>query len=394
MSEVRESPPLTWHRSCPACGQNDAAPIALNQMAPMAGLDMSYRVGYCLHCGFSYATDLATPETYADYYRLLSKYDVIDHPDNIPDHDRVRIRTAVELCQPHIQENAVIVDIGCGIGALLEGFRQANYRYVHGIDPAPDAHTLAQKLFGISTVQTGSLDEAERLLPLDKAGLVCLTGVLEHLPNLYEDMERIFQHLAAESRVLIEVPALERFTRTGMEPFGEFSLEHVQYFSKESLQRFMGRFGFTPVIQTIVEIPGLVSDSLFSLFSRTGPALFQQAGQDIGLCTYVTQSQVILDLALSRIAPLLAERFWVYGAGSHTARLIPRLNRLGIEDRIAGVIDSNPNLHGKLIGKHTIYPPQFLNQHLGEPVLISSHKAQNVIAQRLHEHHPLILIYP
>lgn len=394
MIEARDSSTLPWHRSCPVCGQDNAASVALNQMALLAGLDMSYHVGCCRHCGFSYATDLPTPATYADYYRMLSKYDVTDSTDDIPDHDRMRIRTAVELCRPHIQDDAVIVDIGCGIGALLDGFRQANYLNVHGIDPAPDAHTLAKRLFGFSTVRTGSLNEADRLLPLNSAGLVCLTGVLEHLPRLHEDMERIFQHLSTESKVLIEVPALERFTRTGMEPFGEFSLEHVQFFSKESLQSFMGRFGFFPLIQTIVAIPGLVSDSLFSLFTRSDPALCRQTGQDIGLSAYITQSEAILDGALSRIAPGLPQRFWIYGAGSHTARLIPRLNRLGFEDRIAGVIDSNPNLHGKLIGTHAIYPPQFLDQHTGQPVLVSSHKAQNTIARRLHERHPLILIYP
>jgi SAM-dependent methyltransferase len=362
-------------------------------MAPMAGINMSYRVGRCRHCGFSYATDLPSPETYADYYTRLSKYDVIATANDIAEHDRIRIQTAVGLCQTHLEENAIIVDLGCGIGALLEGFREAGFPNVHGLDPAPDAPSRAQQLFGISTVRTGSLDGTDSL-PLESAGLLCLTGVLEHLPQLHEDMARIVQHLPATAKVLIEVPAQERFTRTNMEPFGEFSLEHIQYFSKPSLQRFMARLGFFPVVQTIVEIPGLVSDSLFTLFSRSDSAFSEATSEDTGLTDYIAQSESILDSALSRIASSLPERFWIFGAGSHTARLIPRLNDLGLEDGITGVIDSNPNLQGKTIGKHAIYPPQFLMQKKGQAVLVSSHRAQHAIARRLQEHHPLILIYP
>ncbi len=394
MTTASGPPSLLWHRDCPACGRDDADPIYLNQMIPLAGIDMSYRVGRCRQCGFSYATDLPPPETYAEYYARLSKYDVIRSADDIPAHDRIRIRTAVELCQAHLEENTPIVDLGCGIGALLDGFRQAGFRKVHGLDPAPDAPACARQIFGIDTVHTGALEEAESSLPLESAGLLCLTGVLEHLPRLHEDMARLLQPLPARTKVLIEVPALERFTHADMEPFGEFSLEHIQYFSQASLQRFMARLGFTPLVHTIVDIPGLVSDSLFALFSRSASALSTASGKDNGLSDYVVQSEALLDSALSRISPALPERFWIYGAGSHTARLIPRLNALGLEDRIAGVVDGNPNLQGKTIGKLAIYPPQFLLQKQGQPVLVSSHKAQHAIARRLREHHPLILIYP
>ena len=383
-----------WHRPCPACGKDNATPLYLNRMAPIADIDMSYRVCRCFDCEFSYAADLPKPETFASYYSTLSKYDIVDSANDIPEHDRIRIRTAVELCLEHIPEHSVITDIGCGFGALLEGFRRAGYSNLHGIDPAPDAHHLARKLFGISGVQTGSLNDADRLLPLNTTGLVCLTGVLEHLPALYEDTERILRHLPFSAKVLIEVPALERFSQTEMEPFGEFSLEHVQYFSKDSLERFMNRFGFSPVFQSIIEIPGLATDSLFSLFARDGANQSRPSNKDTYLSEYLSKSAAILESTLSRITSAIPERYLIYGAGSHTARLIPKLNQLGMEEGIVGVIDSNRNLHGKHIGKHAIYPPQFLDQCHGLPVLISSHKAQQVIANRLGDKHPLLLMYP
>jgi SAM-dependent methyltransferase len=388
--------PLPWHRHCPACGEDNAVPIYLNRMAPIADIDMSYRVCRCIECGFSYAADLPKADTYTDYYQTLSKYDVVDSAIDIPAHDKIRIRTAVELCQPHICANTIITDIGCGFGALLEGFRFAGYSNIHGIDPAPDAHLLAKKLFGIADIQTGFLKDAEHLLPLKNTGLLCLTGVLEHLPRLYEDVERILRHLPITAKVFIEVPALEHFTQTGMEPFGEFSLEHVQYFSKDSLKRFMSRFGFSPAFQSIVEIPGLATDSLFSLFVRgnTNTNESPPLETEIGLSSYVLHSEALLESALSRITSVIPERFLVYGAGSHTARLIPKLSQFGLEERIMGVIDSNRNLYGKRIGNHTIHSPQFLEQCRGLPVLISSHNAQQAIARQLHSKHPLLLMYP
>lgn len=373
---------------------DNATPLYFNRMAPIANIDMSYRVCQCHECGFSYAADLPRPETYANYYSTLSKYDIVDSTKDIAKHDKTRIHTTVECCRQHISEDSIITDIGCGIGALLDGFRQAGFSKLYGIDPAPDAGHLSEKLFGIQGIQTGSLAEADHLLPLANTGLLCLTGVLEHLPRLYEDTEHILRHLPKAAKVLIEVPALERFSRTEMEPFGEFSLEHVQYFSESSLKRFMSRFGFSPVFQTIVEIPGLATDSLFSLFNRDGSNAPSAPGNDTYLQEYLCKSAEILDSALLRIASAIPERYLIYGAGSHTARLIPRLRQLGLEEGIVGVIDSNRNLHGKKIGGHTIHPPQFLEQCPRLPVLISSHKAQHVLAKRLHDKHPLLLMYP
>lgn len=382
------------HRRCPACSADDALPIYVNRMAPVGGLDMSYVVVGCRVCGFAYASGLPEVGVYNEYYRLLSKYDVAQSDRDIAPHDRERIRAAVALCRAHVRLDACVIDIGCGVGALLDGFRSAGYSRVHGLDPAPDASHAAARIFGLSTVRSGMLSDAGAMLPLDDVGLICMTGVLEHLPRLDSDLERLFLALPESAKVLIEVPALERFCHVPMEPYGEFSLEHLQYFDSAGLCRLMARFSFVSLDQTISAIPGLATDSLFALFVRDGARVPPLPSTQSRLAAYVELSENLMQAALARSVPLLPERFWIYGAGSHTARLLPRFAALGLDGRVAGVIDGNRNLHGRTIGRHRIHPPQFLEAHRGQSVLISSFRAQQAIAQALDEYHPLVLMYP
>ena len=58
------------------------------------------------------------------YYENLSKYDVIDRLEQIPFVDQKRAATAVEMCAKHLSRRSTIVDLGCGVGILLNLFKK------------------------------------------------------------------------------------------------------------------------------------------------------------------------------------------------------------------------------------------------------------------------------
>lgn len=191
---------------------------------------------------------------------------------------------------------------------------------------------------------------------------------------------------------------MERFVRARMEPFGEFSLEHVQYFSRHSLVDLMARFGYVPLSIQIVALEG-ASDSLFGVFAP-GSATPQVAtdnkmSADI-LNTYIEASRNSLVTALKPLVENPRD-FALYGAGSHSARLLAVLDALGLLGHIRSVVDGNPNLHGKRLGSFSVQPPTVLESEPALPVLVSSFNAQDAIARMLLEKHPqrpLILLYP
>jgi len=364
-------------------------------MATIAALDMSYQVSLCANCQFVYASELPDNQSYSHYYQKLSKYDVMTATSEIRPADQLRMTTAVNLCAPHLATNALIADIGCGTGTLLHSFKQAGWKQLYGIDPAPEAATKAASLFGLNNVCTGTLDNAAELLPLDQAELVCLTGVLEHLPNLRKDLSSLIEKINANAKILIEVPSLERFLREPLEPYGEFSLEHIQYFSAQSLGNLMSELGYIYQTCHIEKLSTGITDSLFGLFMRKNHQTNQISHETIDPRKYIEISEKKMQKILNKLINHPAKELVIYGAGSHSARLLPRMTAAGIASRIIGIVDSNPNLRGQYIGEYTVQVPTELQRWPNATVVISSFSSEQLIANLISQHfsNPILRLY-
>lgn len=360
-------------------------------MAAVGGFDMSYKVVRCGHCGFHYAQQLPDADTFSAYYRSVSKYDA---PESVAPVDRARIDATVRFLEPRIGKSERIADLGCGYGALLGGLQAAGWQHLQGLDPAPNAAECALKMFGVRNVHRGMMSEAHALLDLQSVDLVCVMSVLEHLPQLRQDMARLLERLRPGCKILLEVPAVECFLQPDCEPFGEFSLEHIQFFDTESLTTLMRSLGTRQLALELLDLPMVASGSMLSFFEWSGSIpdepVFQRS-ESVAMQKYIEASQYQLDLALQRIptGPVI-----VYGAGSHTARLLAHLERIpGCE--VKGIVDSNPNLEGKRMGRWTVRAPSSIHETPDVAVLVSSFRSQEAIAAHLRNTapNPLVLLY-
>lgn len=367
------------HRECPVCLGKQIEFEFENVVAPLDGMDMSYTVGKCLRCGFHFAYRLAETAVIERYYRSVSKYDVAISISRL---DQYRFDSAIRICEGMVSKDALVVDLGCGYGALLGCMARAGWSELHGVDPAPHSAQRASEMFGLTNIRQGTIATAHAVVPLAQADLVCALAVLEHLPNLRADMLALLAQLRPGCLILIEVPGLDLFKAKGTEPFGEFSLEHIQFFSVMSLRNFFTELGASTMALEAVEYPWLGSGSVFGLFENAG---LPEAGgkieceDDSVFQAYVQDSHSTLLAALRRVphVPLV-----IYGAGSHTARLIPHLERTHAKYLLA-IVDSNPNLIGKQMGRWTIQSPEVLSSMAHASVLVSSFRSQNEIAANL-----------
>ena len=378
-------------RSCPICSYSDAQPRLDNPMAAVGGFDMSYKVVCCSHCGFHYARDLPDADTFSAYYQSVSKYDA---PESVAPVDRARVDATVSFLEGLIDKSESIADLGCGFGALLGGLQTAGWHHLQGLDPAPNAAQCALKMFGLRNIHRGLMSEAHTVLNLQSVDLVCIMCVLEHLPQLRQDMARLLERLRPGCKILIEVPAIECFLKPDCEPFGEFSLEHIQFFDTASLTNLMKSLGAGQLALKLLDLPMVASGDMLGLFEWGGSIpqvpVFQLS-ESRDMHTYIEVSQQQLDRALLRIpaAPVI-----IYGAGSHTARLLAHLDRIpGCEVR--GIVDSNPNLEGKRMGRWTVRAPSSIHESPDTPVLVSSFRSQEAIAAHLRKTapNPLVLLY-
>ena len=384
--------PLALRRNCPICESQDTDTAFVNTMAALDGMDMSYTVGRCMGCGFHFASQLPRVETYSRYYRSVSKYDV---PQSVAPVDQTRIAAAVAFCEGKIPKDASVLDLGCGYGAMLAGFAAAGWLNLQGIDPAPLSAQRAKAMFGLRGISQGTMAEAGAVVDLSSIDLVCIMAVIEHLPALRSDLKGLLAQLKPGTQLLIEVPAMELFQAEGSEPFGELSLEHIQFFSTAALCNLMVSLGANTLATQQVDIPLVKSGSLFGLFEWTGdlhkntPTLLPDIGG--GFQDYLTASARTLAAALQRIPP---GPVLVYGAGSHTARLLPPLQAIA-GMAIQGIVDGNSNLTNKKMGQWTIESPEAIARWPDTPILISSFRSQTEIAKSLGLRfpNPLILMY-
>lgn len=379
------------HRKCPVCEQGEVAVVFENEMAPVGGFDMSYSVGCCCNCGFHFAHQLPDTATYGSYYQAVSKYDA---PGATSAVDQARVDAAVQFCEHHIGKDAVIADLGCGYGALLGGFHAAGWTRLQGIDPAPMSAKCALERYGLTDIHQATMAQAHEALNLAEVDLVCCMAVLEHLPGLRQDLGALLQKLRAGCKVLVEVPAIECFSAANNEPHGELSLEHIQFFSQTSLRNLFNSLGARTIALELLPLPMVASGSLFGLFDWGGvpstPTPFEVESGG-AFSAYVAESSQQMKAALSRIpeGPVI-----IFGAGSHTARLLPQLERKTGCDVVA-IVDNNPNLTGKTMGQWVIQAKDWVYKSPSVPILVSSFRAQGAIAESLRTsvQNPLILLY-
>ena len=250
-------------RSCPICDDSDVTVLHRNILEPFDNLDLSYTLSRCNSCGFHYASNLPEEQQYLRYYGELSKY---DSQASVSSLDRQRINAAVAfITKQGIAKDSRILDIGCGFGALLAAFRDAGWVNVIGLDPAPRSAVQAKEQFGLHTVYQGDLSQYAQSVDLAQANLVCLMAVLEHLPALRRDLEFLISQLRPGTKILVEVPALEIFQPHAGEPYGELSLEHIQFFSRKSLRNLFHVLGAAVVAEELVPLEALHSGALFTL---------------------------------------------------------------------------------------------------------------------------------
>jgi len=360
-------------------------------MAAIAGIDMSYKIGVCSTCSFAYAYQLPRTSSYEDYYQTASKYDSTDSVSRI---DQIRVAAALSFCRGRVGKEARILDLGCGNGALLGGFLNGGWTNLRGVDPAPRSAQAAQSLFGVLSVYQASISKAHTVVDLADIDFICLMAVIEHLPDLRKDLHTLLAKLRPDCKILIEVPAVECFTAINNEPFGEFSLEHIQFFTASTLRNLMRSLGLSELASDVIDLPSVGAGAVLGLFERTHnrdgltPIVYSS---DDTLTDYIAESSRSFELALSCLpsGPTI-----IYGAGSHTARLLPQLqNRSSCQ--VVAIVDSNPNLIGKTMGRWTIQHSDELRNLPPYPVLVSSFRAQRAIAERLRQSfsNPVFLMY-
>jgi SAM-dependent methyltransferase len=374
-----------------------------NRMVECAGYDFSTPILRCASCDCAYAGRGLSPQDLHRYYSVLSKYDTVRSRQDISALDLERAALATEFLAPVLHSLRSVLDVGCASGVLLHALREAGVTHVQGIDPATDAPFAARALFDVPVAQA----QSESYDDYQSHDLVCLMAVLEHLLEPRALLDVIGRQLKPGARVLIEIPDAGAFDRPGddrpLEPFGEFSNEHINFFSIGDINRLATSAGLEVERWQTVRIaygaPGLfallrVASTAAALPPPDATSTPSRSSSGEAVAQYVARSLAALDVVECRLRAACREPMLIYGAGNHTARLMAQSPALG-EAEVLAVFDRNPHLQGNSIGSVPILPPERIRQFPGVPVIISTFNARREIHAALSAltQQPLILLY-
>ncbi len=275
-----------------------------------------------------------------------------------------------------------VLDVGCSSGQFLSLFKRRGYGLVHGVDPSPTSKVLAKKWWDI-LVYTATI---EQFAAREKYDVIVLYSVLEHLQSLKSIVKKLASMLVLNGMLFLSVPDTVRFGKTLIEPFMEISLEHINFFTEQSLSNLLGLYGFTHVASFRHASDTYGTMVLDTLWQNTGQKKRVLMCKDgiLALQKYVGKSYRTL-YSIERVIQQHTRRhqqYVVWGTGSLTARLLATTSLLRAP--IPFFVDNNPAFHGKTLLGKPVHKPDRLSS-CSMPVLIGSFLFERDIRRVLQE---------
>jgi len=364
-----------------------------------------YDIVACVNCGFAFADGIPDQKWFDAYYGAMSKYEDSTRSVTESTWEAEKMQALAKAMIPYVPEHSSqIVDIGCSTGRLLSCFRDAGFERVLGVDPSPACTQIAMQRFGIQ-VNTGTFSNL--VLPEGFADVIILTGVLEHVRDLAQALDKIAFHTKKGGRLFISVPNASNYAEGEDAPFQEFSIEHINFFGPGSLSNLMATRGFVPIamIEDMLTVNHRTKTPVVhGIFGKpeeeVSPPfqIIKDTKTIVGLRNYITQCRSEDERIRNIVASLVKEKkpLLVWGVGTHTLRLLAE-STLG-QANIVAFVDGNPRYHGCQVLNRPVLAPKVLQDYPNAAVLISSRAYQEEIAleikQKLKCMNEIVRFYP
>ena len=198
----------------------------------------------CTTCSFVTAdVALSTAELTSlysrDYFAGEEYRDYIGERDLIERHFRIRLKKLLRYTSA--PSNKRLLEIGSAYGFFLTVARE-HFLSVEGIDISQDAATYAREILKLP-VRVGDFLDHELVQNVD---VVCLWDTIEHLrsPDLY--LQKVAQNMNPGGIIALTTGDIGSFVaRWRGERWRQIHPPtHVHYFSKSTLARLLGKYGF------------------------------------------------------------------------------------------------------------------------------------------------------
>ncbi len=221
----------------------------------------------CKKCGLirskNYFTDENINDFYKNYFRnvvceTVDEHKVHEDPEymyNDQKEESIKRFKIIEKFGNKILSKKKVLDLGGGIGGILEHFKNENEVYLADYF---DPYLNYAKSKGINIIK-GGLDKIDF-----KPDIIIMSHVIEHWSNFKEEMKKLIQiQKIGETINYIEFPGIDslKLGRREGDVIGDLLVPHVYFFTSYVFENIMNRYGFEKLY---------IDSEIKSLFIYTG----------------------------------------------------------------------------------------------------------------------------
>ena len=305
---------------------------------------MDLHLYYCSSCVHAYLDPIPPSSVIADFYK--HNYDYYTSPlesQLTTQITSIPIQYIRERIIAHFGRKVSMVDVGGSDGYSLVQLQDlAEERLL--IEPSGFASTIAKK-FGVPVLEKFLDDELAAELE-GKFDVVINRHVIEHLEDSRKFAHQLLKLLKPEGLLCIETPDLTRVL--GDTLVRVVSLQHLNYFSTQSLQKLIGDVGSIESIQRIENYAFLACITKGgNIEHKLNNAYWLEQAK-----TFDVRLRKHCGKLKKRVETWKGRKIWLWGAGSAGGEIYHVYNfKPGL---FAGYIDSDP----RKINKRFVSAPE------------------------------------
>jgi SAM-dependent methyltransferase len=362
-------------RPCPICrgALGEVLHTQRFELADDDPLPRGYDVVACPACGFVFADTPAPQATYDAYYAGRSKYEdrTVGTGGGDDPLDRRRLAELAGFLAAQVPwRDRTVLDLGCANGGLLRALHDRGFTRLCGVDPSPACAAAVRSL--------GFAGHAGGLFAPPCAGpfaLVSLVHVLEHVRDLDAATAALRALLDDGDLLYVETPDAAGYAEHLRAPFQDFNTEHINHFTRDSLENLLVNAGFATVTRgaKVFDISADVPVPAAFVLARKLPGTVEPERRFTPAAVepvrdYIERSAAELRRLDALIAPHLDGPIQVWGTGQLLFKLLHD-TCLG-RAQVVAWLDNNPKLQGAAIRGVAVRRPA--DAAPGVPILIAS----------------------
>ncbi|WP_418512662.1 class I SAM-dependent methyltransferase [Corallibacter sp.] len=148
------------------------------------------------------------------------------------------LKQKLKLINKQSVSGKTLLDVGCGTGDFLQTALKNNWN-VFGVEPNPQARNIANKKNNNVVYDADKISEFKK----ESFDVITLWHVLEHLPNLEEQLALYKSLLKKEGTLIVAVPNFKSFDATYYKEFwAAYDVpRHLWHFSRTAISKLVSK---------------------------------------------------------------------------------------------------------------------------------------------------------